>query len=75
MKPRRWEASVHRSLRRLIDDRSGVTAIEYAVLTTLVSVAIIVSVSLAGSNLNETYGTIAAALGGPPLDHDHHDGF
>ena len=60
-----------RSLRRLIADRSGVTAIEYAVLTTLLALAIIVSASLTGTNLNQTFDAVTVALGGSPHDHDH----
>lgn len=62
-----------RLLRRLIDDRSGVTAIEYAVLATMLALAIIVSASVTGTNLNQTFDKIAVALGGsPPPDHDGH---
>ena len=63
---------VPRLLRRLIDDRAGVTAIEYAVLTTLLALAIIVSATVAGTNLNQTFDTVAVALGGSPHDHDGH---
>jgi pilus assembly protein Flp/PilA len=55
---------VRQALRRLIKDRSGVTAIEYAVIATLIAVAIVVSASVVGTNLNQTFNTIVVALGG-----------
>ena len=52
------------TLRRLIKDRSGVTAIEYGVLATLLAVVIVVGTSAVGRHLNRTYDAVVEALGG-----------
>ncbi len=73
------------NFRRLIGDRSGVTAIEYAVLMSLLAMAIIIGAALSGTNLNQTFVAIDAAisssLGGSGTlggsgggDHHDHDG-
>ncbi len=46
----------------LVRDESAVTAIEYALLGTLIAVAIIAGVSALGTNLNNLYNTISAAV-------------
>jgi len=51
-------------LRRLLADRSGVTAIEYGLIAALLAVAIVASVSTVGTDLNQTFTTIASELGG-----------
>jgi pilus assembly protein Flp/PilA len=66
---------MRRNFRRLIDDRSGVTAIEYAVISSLIAIAILVGATLTGTNLNQTFVTIDVALGssaGGSGDHDGH---
>ena len=71
-----------RTFRRLIGDRSGVTAIEYAVITSLLAIAILIGASLTGTNLNQTFSTIDVAMGGSLAgsgvlgggDHHDHDG-
>lgn len=53
------------AFRRLIGDRSGVTAIEYALIAALISVTIIVAVGLTGTNLNQTFHVIHRAIVDP----------
>lgn len=45
-----------------IDSEKGVTAIEYALLASLIGVAIIVSVTLVGTNLKGIFTYIAGKL-------------
>lgn len=51
-------------IRQFIRDENGATAIEYGLIAALLSVAIIVTVTLAGDNLTATFQAIADALGG-----------
>jgi pilus assembly protein Flp/PilA len=57
-----------RILHALLQDESGVTAIEYALLGSLIAMAIMTSVTLLGGNLKELYemvaGEVQAATGG-----------
>jgi pilus assembly protein Flp/PilA len=56
------------SFRTLFRDESGVTSIEYALLGSLIAMAIIVSISTLGLNLKELYemvsGRVQDATGG-----------
>jgi pilus assembly protein Flp/PilA len=49
-------------LKGLAQDRSGVTAIEYGLIAGLVAVAIVVAITLVGTNLNLVFGRISTAL-------------
>jgi pilus assembly protein Flp/PilA len=49
-------------LSNLIRDESGVTAIEYALIAALIAVAAIAAFTLVGTNLSNTFSTIAAKL-------------
>ena len=49
---------------RLVKDESGVTAIEYGLIAGLISVLIIASVTLIGTQLQAVFAAIAAALAG-----------
>ena len=54
----------------LIDDRRGASAVEYGILIAGIAVAIVVAVANLGSNLNDNYGDVVAAIepaagGGP----------
>jgi pilus assembly protein Flp/PilA len=49
-------------LRRLIDAREGVTALEYGLIAALVAVVIITAVSLLGTNLSSTFQKIATTV-------------
>jgi pilus assembly protein Flp/PilA len=45
-----------------INNQSGVTAIEYAVIAALIAVAAIAAFNLVGSSLSTTFSTIAGQL-------------
>ena len=47
---------------RFFKDESGATAIEYGLIAAGIAVVIITTVQLAGSNLDNTFNTIAGAL-------------
>jgi pilus assembly protein Flp/PilA len=49
-------------LSNLIRDESGVTAIEYALIAALIAVAAIAAFTLVGTNLSQTFSTVAAKL-------------
>jgi pilus assembly protein Flp/PilA len=51
-----------RFLDALLQDESGVTSIEYALLGTLIAVAIVSSVTLLGLNLGNLYGMVASKV-------------
>ena len=46
----------------LINNQSGVTAIEYALIAALIAVAAISAFSLVGTSLSTTFSTIASQL-------------
>ena len=50
------------TLRNLLKDEGGATAIEYGLIAALVSVAIIVVLGTLGRNLNTTFVGVANAL-------------
>ena len=50
------------TIARFLKDQSGATAIEYRLIAAGISVAIIATVQALGSNLNTTFGSVAAAL-------------
>ena len=47
---------------RFLEDNSGVTAIEYGLIAAGIAVVIIGAVTLTGTNLNNTFGTVAGHL-------------
>jgi pilus assembly protein Flp/PilA len=47
---------------KLIRDESGVTAIEYGLIAALIAIAAIVMMGLVGTNLTNTFSTVASAL-------------
>jgi len=49
-------------LRRLIANTDGVTAIEYGLIAALIAIAAIVMMALVGTNLTNTFSTVASAL-------------
>ena len=49
-----------------LDSNRGVTAIEYGLIAALIAVAIIVAVTLVGTNLQLTFNMIAGHLGNSP---------
>ena len=46
----------------LINDQSGVTAIEYALIAALIAVAAIAAFTLVGTNLSNTFSYVASQL-------------
>lgn len=58
-----WRSFSHKMAKYLsIDSEKGVTAIEYGLLASLIAVAIVVAVTLVGTNLTATFNTIAGKL-------------
>ena len=51
---------------RAIKSKRGVTAIEYGLIAALIAVAIIVAVTLVGTNLQLTFNMISGHLGNSP---------
>ena len=49
-------------IRRFVKDEAGVTAIEYGLIASLIAVAIVVTVSVVGSDLNTTFQNVATNL-------------
>lgn len=49
-------------VRNLLKDKSGVTAIEYGLIASLIAVAIITAVALVGTDLNTTFMNVATNL-------------
>ena len=49
-------------LRRFAQDRSGVTAIEYGLIASLIAVFIIGAVTLVGTDLNNVFNSISSGL-------------
>lgn len=52
------------AVRALVDDESGVTAIEYGLIAGLVGVAIIVGATALGGKLNKLFDDIGTMLAG-----------
>lgn len=51
-------------LRRFLRDEAGATAIEYALLAALISVAIIATVKILGGSINTTFSKVNTCLTG-----------
>ena len=52
-------------LARFAKDESGVTAIEYGLIATLIGVAIIAGATALGGKLNSTFTAISGSVNGP----------
>ena len=50
------------SLRRFMRDESGATAVEYGLLTALISVALMASLNAFGASLSDTFSTVSIQL-------------
>jgi pilus assembly protein Flp/PilA len=50
------------SLKRFLHDDRGATAVEYGLLTALLSVAVMASLSAVGAGLSNTFSTISTNL-------------
>lgn len=51
-----------RLARNVASDESGVTAIEYGLIASLIAVVIVAAVTLVGTNLANIFAAVAAAL-------------
>ncbi|WP_232447723.1 Flp family type IVb pilin [Burkholderia ubonensis] len=51
-----------KAVARWIDDKGGVTAIEYALLASLIAMAIVVAVATLGTSLDGLYQDVAARI-------------
>jgi pilus assembly protein Flp/PilA len=51
------------SIRRLIHDDSGATAIEYALIASLIAVAIVTALQALGTSITGTFNSVASHLG------------
>ena len=49
-------------LRKLLQDRSGATAIEYGLIAALIAVAAVATMTTVGTNLSGIFGTVASSL-------------
>ena len=49
-------------LKRLLDNESGATAIEYGLIAALIAVAAIAAFQLVGTNLSSIFNTVATDL-------------
>ena len=57
---RTLKADVVTALRALVKDRSGVTAVEYALIAGMIALAIVTAVTLVGSDLSHFYARLAS---------------
>ena len=53
---------MHKMFARFAKDESGATAIEYGLIASLISVAIIGAITTIGTKLTSTFGTVSANL-------------
>lgn len=56
--------SLYLGVQRFINDEEGVTAIEYALIASLIAVVIIAAVNVTGDRVCATFNAVAVALGG-----------
>lgn len=49
-------------IKRILQDESGATAIEYGLIAALIAVAIIASLQAVGNNLSTTFTTVSNSL-------------
>jgi pilus assembly protein Flp/PilA len=47
---------------RVLQDRSGATAIEYGLIAALIAVAAVATMTTVGTNLSGIFGTVASSL-------------
>jgi pilus assembly protein Flp/PilA len=53
-----------RFVRQVLTDRRGATAIEYALVASLIAVAAIVAMQSLGQNVNNTFQTVNSSVSG-----------
>ena len=51
-----------RPLKKFVDNELGATAIEYALIASLIAVAIIVSITVLGTQLQNTFNEVSSNL-------------
>lgn len=51
-------------IKKLWNDEEGPTSVEYALMVTLIAVAIITAVTALGDSIKTSFGNAAAAIGG-----------
>jgi pilus assembly protein Flp/PilA len=56
------EGKDSRIVRRLTEDRHGVTAIEYGLIAALIAIAAIAAMALLGTDLSNTFSLVASEL-------------
>lgn len=56
--------NLYSGIQRFLKDEEGVTAIEYALIASLIAVVIITAVRLTGTEVNQTFQAICSALNG-----------
>lgn len=56
--------NLYLGMQRFMNDEEGVTAIEYALIASLIAVVIIAAVTLTGQNVNAVFVRIADCLDG-----------
>ena len=56
--------NLYLGIQRFLNDEEGVTAIEYALIASLIAVVIIAAVRTTGNRVCETFSAVAVALGG-----------
>jgi pilus assembly protein Flp/PilA len=57
-----WERTMLKQFKRLLQDESGATAIEYGLIAAGISVAIIATVQALGTKLVATFTSVSNAL-------------
>jgi len=57
-------SSIRQSVVRFLQDESGPTAVEYAVMLALIVVVCIAAITALGSNANNTFTTVSNKIGG-----------
>lgn len=53
---------MRKSIVKLVGDKKGVTALEYALIAALIAVVIIGSVSLLGTSVSKVFSTVANTI-------------
>ena len=54
-------------LRVFPNECRGVTSIEYAIITSLIAIALVGSFNVVGQNLSAAFASVAAGVGGSPV--------
>jgi pilus assembly protein Flp/PilA len=54
------------SIRRFLQDEHGATAVEYGLLTALISIAMLASLNAVGAGLSNTLSTVSTELAAMP---------